>query len=100
MDMTNKPESWFSRNDWAKPLASGVMLILAALLLSTILAGSGQTVPGWMQATGVVGGVFGLFMAALKARLTDTVSARVFCCVIVAFSLALAIWQLVEILKH
>ena len=37
MEMSNAPESWFSRNgQWIWPLSMGIMLILVLLIMSSL----------------------------------------------------------------
>lgn len=98
--MTNKDNSWFKRNDWSRPLIVSVILILTPLWASTFLDGSGVAPPGWAVIVSSAGACLGLFIAALKARLTDTISARAFCYVAVAFCYAVILWRLIEALKH
>lgn len=96
----NDQGSWFSRNDWVMPLIGSLILILAPMVMSTFLVGSDFANPGWMNVVASVGGCVGLFLGALKARLTDTLSAKLFCAVGVAFGYAVAIWQIIEVVKH
>lgn len=100
MDTPNKQESWVSRNDWAKTLLPCIMLILAPLLVPTLLNGSGLVIPGWSKILTNVAGCAGLAFTALKARLTDTISAKVFCYAILAFGYVIAIWEILDILKR
>lgn len=100
MDVTNNQDSWFSRNDWIKPLIASVILILAPLLTSTLLDGSGIAIPAWLLVLGNVCALFGLFFGTIKARLTDTLSAQIFCYLVSAFLAVVAIWQIIELLKR
>lgn len=97
---TNNQDSWISRNDWVRPIIASLILILAPMVLATFADGGDFAVPGWVNVVASVGGCVGLFLGALKARLTDTLSAKIFCAVGVVFGYALAIWQIIEIVKH
>ncbi|TCK31948.1 hypothetical protein B0G84_9064 [Paraburkholderia sp. BL8N3] len=77
-----------------------MILILAPMVLATFADGSDFAIPGWVNVVASVGGCFGLFLGALKARLTDTLSAKLFCAVGVVFGYAVAIWQIIEVFKH
>ena len=100
MDMANERDSWLSRNDWIKPLIAGVILILAPLLATTCLDGSGFVFPAWLKILSNVGALFGLFFGIVRARLTDTLSAQIFCYLIAGVLAVVAIWQVIEIFKH
>ncbi|CAB3754927.1 hypothetical protein [Paraburkholderia humisilvae] len=97
---TNHQDSWFRRNDWARPLIASLLVILAPMVAATLADGIVFTIPSWVNVVASVGGCVGLFLGALKARLTDTLSAKLFCAVGVIFGYVLAIWQIIQILKH
>lgn len=100
MEVTSGRGSWLSRNDWAKYLLAGTIMVLSHLVQSTLLAGSGFALPRAFSILVTASGAFALFMAALKARLSDTASAKVFCALVVGLGCAIAIWQILDILKH
>jgi len=98
--MTNTTESWFSRNDWVQPIIGSIIMILAAMMLSTLLQGSGKVLPSWLFVLVYIGSCAGLLFGALKARLTNTISAQIFCYLALAAGWIIAIWQILDILKR
>ncbi|MGF6440186.1 hypothetical protein [Paraburkholderia youngii] len=100
MEVTNDRGSWLSRNGWAKYLLAGTIMVLSHLIQSTVLQGSGFALPGAFSILVTVSGAFALFMAAFKASLSDAVSAKVFSALVAGLGFAIAIWQILDILKH
>lgn len=100
MNMTNAKDSWFSRNDWAMPVIASVILFLTQWVASTLPEDSGVQVPAWATVLVSVFSLLGLFIGAVKAQVSTSLSARAFCHVLVVIGCAVAIWQIVEAIKH
>jgi hypothetical protein len=100
VEMANKQESWFSRNDWARTLLTSLMFIVSPVVVSSLFDGSGVVIPAWLKILANVGGCAGLVFTAIKARLADTLSAKIFCFLALAFGWMIAIWQIFELIKH
>ncbi|KVN48744.1 hypothetical protein WT12_08335 [Burkholderia territorii] len=93
-------DSWYSRNDWARPLVSSFILVLAPLVVSTLPDGSGVVFPRWASIVASGGACLGLLIAGVKARLSNTLSARIFCSLSIGLGYAIAIYQIIDAVKH
>lgn len=100
MNMTNAKDWWFSRNDWAMPIIGSVILVLTQWVASTLPEDSGVRLPAWASVLASVFSLLGLFIGAVKAQVSTSLSARSFCHVVVVFGCVVAILQLVEAIKH
>ena len=96
----NEQSTWITRNRWVRPVVASLILILVPMVLAAFADGSNFVIPNWVNVVASVGGCVGLFLGALMARLTDTLSAKIFCAVGVVFGYTLAIWQIIEIFKR
>lgn len=101
MNITVNRDSWFSRNvGWLHPLLACLVAILAPMIAQAFLEGSVITIPGWASMIPPFFGCFGFFIVGLKVRLTDTLTAKLIYAAIVVLGFAVAIYQLVDWLRH
>ncbi|QMI49931.1 hypothetical protein [Burkholderia sp. MBR-1] len=99
MEAKTEIESWYSRNNWARPLVASFILVLAPLVVSTLPDGSGVVFPHWASIVASGGACLGLLIAGVKARLSNTLSARIVCSLAIALGYVIAIYQIIEAVK-
>lgn len=96
MDITNNKASWLGGNDWVMPIIASIILVLAPMVVSTL----GIVLPGWLTGLASIGACAGLLFGTIKARLTNTLSAKAFSQLALIAGWMIAIWQIIHLFKH